>query len=141
MPKKIKTTVKIFAKAGQANPAPPIGPALGQHGINIMDFCKQYNERTKDKQGQIIPALITIYEDRTFTFVTKLPPVSEYIKKYTKITKGAQKPGQETVATLKKSDLETIAKEKMEDLNTSSLEAAKKIIAGSAKSMGIKVEM
>lgn len=140
MPKKVKIVIKINAKGGAANPAPPIGPALGQHGVNIMDFCRQYNEKTKDKKGQVIPAVITIYEDRSFTFVTKLPPVSEYIKKSAKLQKGSEKPGQDMVGTLKQADLETIAKEKIKDLNTNDLEAAKKIIAGSAKSMGIKVE-
>ena len=138
--KKVKIVIKINAKGGAANPAPPIGPALGQHGVNIMDFCRQYNEKTKDKKGQIIPAVITIYEDRSFTFVTKLPPVSEYIKKYAKVEKGSQKPGQEAAGTLKQLDLETIAKEKIKDLNTGALEQAKKIIAGTARSMGIKIE-
>ena len=140
MPKKVKTQIKINAKGGAANPAPPIGPALGQHGVNIMDFCHQYNEKTKDKKGQVIPAVITIYEDRSFTFITKLPPVSEYIKKYTKLEKGSEKPGQDMVGTLKQADLESIAKEKIEDLNTKDIEQAKKIISGTARSMGIKIE-
>ncbi len=140
MPKKVKTQIKINAKGGAANPAPPIGPALGQHGVNIMDFCRQYNEKTKDKKGQVIPAVITIYEDRSFTFITKLPPVSEYIKKYTKLEKGSEKPGQDMVGTLKQADLESIAKEKIEDLNTKDIEQAKKIISGTARSMGIKIE-
>jgi len=140
MPKKVKTQIKINAKGGAANPAPPIGPALGQHGVNIMDFCRQYNEKTKDKKGQVIPAVITIYEDRSFTFITKLPPVSEYIKKYTKLEKGSEKPGQDMVGTLKQADLESIAKEKLEDLNTKDIEQAKKIISGTARSMGIKIE-
>jgi large subunit ribosomal protein L11 len=140
MPKKIKTILKLNLKAGEANPAPPVGPALGQHGVNIMDFCRQYNEKTKDKKGQVIPAEVTIYEDRSFTFVTKLPPVSEYIKKYAKIEKGSARVGQETVGILKKIDLETIAREKMADMNTQDLEKAKKIVAGSARSMGVKIE-
>ena len=140
MPKKVKTQIKINAKGGAANPAPPIGPALGQHGVNIMDFCRQYNEKTKDKKGQVIPAVITIYEDRSFTFITKLPPVSEYIKKYTKLEKGSEKPGQDMVGTLKQADLESIAKEKIEDLNTKDIEQAKKIISSTARSMGIKIE-
>lgn len=140
MAKKVKAIIKINAKGGAANPAPPIGPALGQHGVNIMDFCRQYNEKTKDKKGQVIPAVITIYEDRSFTFITKLPPVSEYIKKYAKLEKGSEKPGQDMVGALKQADLETIAKEKIKDLNTKDLEAAKKIIAGTARSMGIKIE-
>jgi large subunit ribosomal protein L11 len=140
MPKKIKTILKLNLKAGEANPAPPVGPALGQHGVNIMDFCKQYNEKTKEKKGQVIPAEITIYEDRSFTFITKLPPVSEYIKKAAKIEKGSGKVGQETVGSLKMAEVETIAKEKMADMNTDDLEKAKKIVMGSARSMGVKVE-
>jgi len=140
MAKKVKTILKLNLKAGEANPAPPVGPALGQHGVNIMEFCKQYNEKTKDKKGQLIPAEVTIYEDRSFTFVTKLPPVSEYIKKAAKIEKGSGKVGQEIVGTLKAVDLEKIAKEKMADMNTTELEKAKKIVAGSARSMGVKVE-
>jgi len=140
MPKKIKVILKLNLKAGEANPAPPIGPALGQHGINIMDFCRQYNEKTKNKKGEIIPAEVTIYDDRSFTFVTKLPPVTAYIKKYAKIEKGSGKVGQEIVGTLKKDDLKTIAKEKMSDMNTTDLEKAKKIVAGSARSMGVKID-
>jgi large subunit ribosomal protein L11 len=140
MAKKVKVVLKLNLKAGEANPAPPVGPALGQHGINIMDFCRQYNEKTKDKKGQVIPAEVTIYEDRSFTFVTKLPPVSEYIKKAAKLEKGSGKAGQESVGVLKKTDLEAIAKEKMADMNTADLEKAKKIVAGSARSMGVKVE-
>lgn len=140
MPKKIKTILKLNIEAGKANPAPPIGPALGQHGVNIMEFCKSYNEKTKAMQG-IIPAQITIYEDRSFDFVLKKPPLSEYIKKALKIEKGSGVTGQETVGTLSKKDLEAIAKEKMVDFNTNDLEAAKKIVAGSAKSMGVKVEI
>lgn len=138
--KKVKTILKLNLKGGEANPAPPIGPALGQHGVNIMEFCKQYNEATKDKKGQMIPAQITIYEDRSFTFITKLPPVTEYIKRYAKIEKGSGKVGQEIVGTLKLADLETIAREKMADMNTTNLESAKKIVAGSAESMGVRVE-
>src|SRR4030042_3485001 len=129
--KKIKVILKLNLPAGEANPAPPVGPALGQHGVNIMEFCKQYNEKTKDKKGQLIPAEVTIYEDRSFTFVTKLPPVSEYIKKAAKLEKGSGKAGQESVGVLKKSEVEAIAKEKMTDMNTTELEKAKKIVAGS----------
>ncbi len=138
--KKVKTILKLNLKGGQANPAPPIGPALGQHGVNIMDFCRQYNEKTKNKQGQVTPAVVTIFEDRSFSFVTKLAPISEYIKKHAKVKKGSSKTGKETVGNLSQKNLETIAKEKMEDLNTRDLEAAKKIVAGSAKSMGIEIE-
>lgn len=139
MAKKIKTTIKINAEAGKANPAPPIGPALGQHGVNIMDFCKLYNAKTKDMQG-IIPALITIYEDRSFDFVLKKPPTSAYIKKVLGLDKASQKPGRDSAGKLTQAQLEDIAKEKISDLNTTDLESAKNIVAGSARSMGIEVE-
>jgi large subunit ribosomal protein L11 len=139
MAKKIKIILKLNIPAGKANPAPPIGPALGQHGVNIMQFCKDYNEKTKTMQG-VVPAEVTIYVDRTFTFVLKKPPVAEYIKKELKLEKGSQEPGRNFVATLKKASVEKIAKEKMSDFNTTDLEAAKKIVAGQARSMGIKVE-
>lgn len=141
MTKKIKTTLKLNIPAGAANPAPPIGPALGQHGIAIMDFCNTYNERTKDfPKGQITPALITIYEDRSFDFILKKPPLSEYIKKKLNIKKGSSEPHKNKVGTLSQKDLEEIAKEKMDDLNANDLEAAKRIIAGSAKSMGVDIK-
>lgn len=140
MAKKIKTVIKLNLKAGEATPAPPVGPALGQHGVPIMDFIKQYNAATEDKKGQVIPAVITVYEDRSFTFVTKLPPVSEMIKKKLKIEKGSGKTGRETIAKLTKAQAEEIAKEKRKDLNASSLEAAVKIIEGTARSMGIEIE-
>ena len=133
------TTLKLNIPAGKANPAPPIGPALGQHGVAIMDFCKSYNDKTKQMQG-VIPAVITIYEDRSFTFELKKPPVSELIKKELNLKKGSQTPGRETISTLKKSQAEKIAKEKIEDLNTNNLEAAIKIVQGTARSMGIKYE-
>ena len=139
MAKKIKTTLKLNLPAGTANPAPPVGPALGQHGVNIMQFCQQYNEKTKDKKGQIIPAVVTIYEDRTFTFVTKLPPVSEMIRQALKIQKGAGLAGKETAGTLSQTQLAAIATEKLQDLNTTDLEAAKRTVAGTARSMGVKV--
>ncbi|MFH0942587.1 MAG: 50S ribosomal protein L11 [Candidatus Beckwithbacteria bacterium] len=139
MAKKIKIILKLNLPAGKANPAPPIGPALGQHGVAIMDFCNKYNEQTKTMQG-VIPAVVTVYEDRSFSFVLKKPPVTEYIKKELKLEKGSATAGREIVATITASQLEKIAKEKLEDLNTNNLEAAKKIIAGSARSMGIKVE-
>ena len=137
--KKIKTTLKLNLPAGAANPAPPVGPALGQHGVNIMQFCQAYNEKTKDKKGQIIPAVVTIYEDRTFTFVTKLPPTSEMIRQALKIKAGAKTAGKETVGTLTKAQLEAIAKEKMQDMNTTNLDSAKKIVSGTARSMGVKI--
>lgn len=138
--KKVKTIIKLNIKAGEANPAPPIGPALGQHGINIMDFCNVYNETTKDKRGQVIPAEITIYEDRSFTFITKLPPVTELIKKALKLEKGAKTTGLETIGTLTQAQVEAIANEKLKDLNTTNLESAKKIVSGTARSMGVKVK-
>lgn len=139
MAKKVKTQLKLNIEAGKANPAPPIGPALGQHGVNIMDFCKAYNAKTKEMQG-IIPALLTIYEDRSFDFILKKPPVSEYIKKVLNLKKASQTPGRETIAKLNNKQVEAIAKEKMDDLNANDLEAAKKIISGSARSMGIEVK-
>ena len=140
MAKKVKTILKLNLPAGAANPAPPVGPSLGQHGVNIMQFCQAYNEKTKDKKGQIIPAVITIYEDRSFDFATKLPPVSEMIKQALKIKIGAKIAGKETVGTLTKSQLEEITKLKMQDMNTTNLEAAKKTVMGTARSMGVKIE-
>lgn len=138
--KKVKTVIKVNLSAGEASPAPPLGPALGQHGVAIMDFVKAYNEKTADMKGQIVPAVITVYEDRSFDFITKKAPASEFIKKELGIKKGSGKTPRETVGTLSKTQIEKIAKEKMGDLNTDSLEAAKKIITGTAKSMGVKVE-
>jgi len=140
MAKKVKTILKLNIAAGKANPAPPIGPALGQHGLNIMQFCQAYNEQTKKMKG-VIPAQITIYEDRTFEFVLKKPPVSEYIKGKLNIKKASQTPGRESAGTLSQKDLEEIAKEKITDFNTKDLEAAKKIVAGSARSMGIEIKI
>jgi large subunit ribosomal protein L11 len=140
MAKKVKTIIKLNLPAGEATPAPPAGPALGQHGVPIMDFIKAYNDRTKDLKGNVIPAVITVYEDRSFTFITKLPPVSEMIKKSLNLKKGSGKTGRETVATLSKDQVEKIAEEKIADLNTKSLDSAKRIVEGTAKSMGIKVE-
>ena len=139
MAKKIKTTLKLNLPAGTANPAPPVGPALGQHGVNIMQFVQAYNEKTKDKKGQIIPAVVTIYEDRTFTFVTKLPPVSEMSRQALKIQKGAGLAGKETAGTLSQTQLAAIATVKLQDLNTKDLEAAKRTVAGTARSMGVKI--
>lgn len=140
MAKKIKTVIKINAMGGAANPAPPIGPALGQHGVNIMDFCNQYNEATKDKKGQLIPAEITIYEDRTFTFVTKLPPTSELIKQKLNLKKGASDIGRQFVGELTAADVEEIASNKLQDFNTTKLESAKQMVRGTARSMGVKVK-
>lgn len=140
MPKKVKTVIKLNLPAGEATPAPPVGPALGQHGLPIMDFIKAYNEQTADKKGQIIPVVITVFQDNTFSFVTKLPPVSEMIKKALKLEKGSGETGREDVGVLTKAQVEKIAKEKMADLNTKDLEAAKRIIEGTAKSMGVKAQ-
>ena len=140
MAKKIKTLVKLNLPAGEATPAPPVGPALGQHGIPIMEFIKEYNAKTAKLKGQIIPAVITVYEDRSFTFITKLPPVSAMIKKKISLQKGSGKPNTEKVGKLTKAQVEEIAKEKMPDMNANDLEAAKKIVAGTARSMGVDVE-
>jgi large subunit ribosomal protein L11 len=139
MAKKIKTILKLNIEAGKANPAPPIGPALGQHGLNIMEFCKQYNARTKDMKG-VVPAQLTIYEDRSFDFVLKKPPVSEFIKKKVSKEKGSKEPGKKMAGSLSQSDLEEIAKEKMSDFNTQDINQAKKIVAGSARSMGVEIK-
>ncbi len=138
MAKKIKTVVKLNLPGGAANPGPPAGPALGQHGVAIMDFIGQFNERTKDKKGDTIPVEITIFEDRSFTFITKKPPVSSLIKKALSLEKGAEKTGREKVGKLTEKQIEEIAEEKMPDLNTSDLEAAKRIVKGTAKSMGVE---
>jgi len=140
MPKKVKTVIKLNLAAGEATPAPPVGPVLGQHGVPIMDFIKEYNAKTAKLKGQVIPAVITVYEDRTFTFITKLPPVAEMIKKTLKLQKGSGKPNKEKVGKLTKAQVEAIAKEKLADLNTDDLEAAKKIVAGTARSMGVEIE-
>jgi large subunit ribosomal protein L11 len=138
--KKAIAKVKLQVPAGQANPAPPVGPALGQHGVNIMEFCKAFNEQTKDKQGYIIPALVTIYEDRTFSFITKTPPAADLLKRAAEIAKASGEPNLNKVASVTSAQVEEIAKMKMADLNASSLEAAMKMIAGTARSMGIEVE-
>ncbi len=139
MAKKIKTTLKLNLPAGAATPAPPVGPALGQHGIAIMDFVKQYNDATKDQKGDIIPAVITVYEDRSFTFITKLPPVSAMIKKVLGLKEASKKPGREVAGTLTHAQVEKIAAKKMTDMTATSLEAAIKTVTGTARSMGIKV--
>ncbi len=139
-PKKVKTVIKLNLKAGEATPAPPVGPALGQHGLPIMDFVRSYNEKTAKQKGQVIPAVITVYVDRTFSFITKLPPVAEMIKKKMGIAKGSGKAGRESAGTLTKQMAEEIAKEKMEDMNCDTIESAAKVVAGTARSMGIKVE-
>jgi len=140
MAKKIKTIIKLNIPGGAATPAPPVGPALGQHGLPIMEFVKAFNDKTAEMKGTIIPAVITVYEDRTFSFITKKPPVSEMIKKALGKEKGSQKPGRESAGKLSKSQVEEIAKAKMDDLNTASLEQAMKIVEGAARSMGVQTK-
>lgn len=140
MAKKIKIVLKLNLKAGEATPAPPVGTALGQHGVAIMDFVKAYNDRTKDMKGQVAPAVITIYEDKTLDFVIKKAPVSEMIKKSLSLEKGSGTTPRLMVGTLTNAQIEEIAKDKMDDLNALNLEGAKKIVAGTARSMGVKVE-
>jgi large subunit ribosomal protein L11 len=137
--KKVKAVVKLQIPAGQATPAPPVGPALGQHGVNIMEFCKQFNNLTKGKEGTTIPVVITIYEDRSFTFITKTPPTSELIKKAIKIVKGSSAPNREKVGKITRKQIEEIAKIKLPDLNTKDLQKAIKIIEGSCRSMGVEI--
>jgi large subunit ribosomal protein L11 len=137
--RKIKTFVKLNVPAGAATAAPPVGPALGQHGVPIMDFVKQFNERTKEKSGNILPVVITVFDDRTFTFITKEPPVAEMIKKALKVDKGSGKAGREFAGTLSKDQVKQIAEAKMPDLNANTTEAAMKIVEGTARSMGVKI--
>ena len=139
--KKIKTLIKLNLPAGEATPAPPVGPALGQHGLPIMDFIKSYNEKTASQKGEIIPVVITVYEDRTFSFITKLPPVAALIKKELGIEKGSGTAGRDPIGTLIMAQVEKIAKIKLPDLNAGdNIESAKKIVAGTARSMGVKVD-
>ena len=140
MAKKIIGFIKLQIPAGQANPAPPVGPALGQQGVNIMDFCKSFNAKTQDKAGDIVPVEITVYADRSFTFVTKTPPASRLILKSAKISKGSSEPNKDKVGSISESDLEEIAEVKMADLNANSVLQAKEMIRGTAKSMGIEVK-
>jgi large subunit ribosomal protein L11 len=138
--KKVMALVKLQIKAGAANPAPPVGTALGQHGVNIMDFCKQYNEATQQYAGQVIPVELTIYEDRSFTFITKQPPAAELIKQAAGIEKGSDIPNRDKVGTLSQAQLRTIAERKMADLNANDVDMAMRIIAGTARSMGVEVD-
>ncbi len=138
--KKIKTFIKLNVPAGTATAAPPVGPALGQHGLPIMEFVKAFNEKTKEKQGNILPVVITVFEDRTFSFITKEPPVAEMIKKTLNIEKGSGSALKEAVGELTRTQVEQIAKSKMPDLNANSIEAAMKIVEGTAKSMGVKIQ-
>jgi len=140
MAKKVKAIIKLQIQAGKATPAPPVGPALGQHGINIMAFCKEYNERTASQEGFIIPAEITVYEDRSFVFATKMPPVSDLLRRALGVEKGSGKPATEKVGKISRDKLYEIARNKMKDLNTTDVDKAAKIIAGTARSMGVEVE-
>lgn len=139
MAKAVKTIIKLQIPAGKANPAPPVGPALGQHGLNIQDFCTKFNEASKDRMGEIVPAEITVFEDRTFTFVLKTSPASDLLKKAAGVGKGAANPLKDKVGTVTMAQVREIAEKKMADLNANDVDAAAKIIAGSARSMGIKV--
>ena len=140
MAKKITAQIKLQIVGGAANPAPPIGPALGQHGVNIQAFCKEFNDKTKDKKGEVVPVIISVYEDRSFTFIMKIAPVAELIKKAAKIQKGSGKPLQEKVGKITKAQVREIAEKKMPDLNARSVEAAMSMVEGTAKQMGVVVE-
>lgn len=138
--KKIKALVKLQVKAGAANPAPPVGPALGQHGVNIMDFCNQFNERTREQQGLVIPVVITIFDDRSFNFITKTPPAAVLLKRAAKLAKASGEPNKNKVGSVSEAQVEEIAAMKMPDLNAASLESAKSMIRGTARSMGLVIE-
>jgi len=140
MAKKVKTKIKLQIRGGQASPAPPVGPMLGQHGVNIVEFTNQFNEKTKDKMGELIPVVVTIYEDRSFDFILKTPPAAELLKKAAGIEKGSGIPHKDKVGKVTKTQLREIAEKKMQDLNANNIEEAERIIAGSARSMGIEVE-
>ena len=140
MAKTVKAMIKLQIDAGKANPAPPIGPALGQHGLNIQEFCTRFNDQTRDRMGDIIPAEITVYEDRTFDFILKTPPASYLLRKAAKVAKGSGNPLKEKVGTITEAQLTEIAKKKLEDLNATDVDAAKQIIRGTARSMGVKIE-
>ncbi|KPJ87960.1 MAG: 50S ribosomal protein L11 [Spirochaetes bacterium DG_61] len=139
MAKKLKGTIKLQISGGEANPAPPVGPALGQHGVNIMEFCKAFNVKTESQKGTIIPVIISVYEDKSFTFVTKTPPAATLIKKTLNLEKGSGEPNKVKVGVLTQQQLEEIAKMKFADLNANDIEAAKKIIAGTARNMGVDI--
>jgi large subunit ribosomal protein L11 len=140
MAKKVMALIKLQIPAGQATPAPPVGPALGQHGVNIMEFCKAYNERTQAQQGNVVPVEITVFEDRSFTFITKTPPAAKLLLKAAKVDKGSGEPNRNKVGTVSQDAIREIAELKMEDLNAIDLDGAMKIIAGTARSMGLVVE-
>jgi len=138
--KKVKGFIKLQLPAGKANPAPPVGPALGQHGVNIMEFCKAYNDRTKDMAGQVIPVIITVFEDRSFDFILKTPPVSDLLKKAANIPKGSGEPNKNKIGSVTMDQVKQIAETKLKDLNTTSLDSAIKSVLGSARSMGVEVK-
>jgi large subunit ribosomal protein L11 len=140
MPKKVVAIIKLALPAGKANPAPPVGPALGQHGVNIMAFCKEYNARTSDQAGMVIPAEISVYEDRSFTFVLKTPPASVLITKAAKIERGSNEPNKKKVGSITKDQLREIAQTKLPDLNANDIEAAMKIVEGTARNMGVTIK-
>ena len=139
MAKEIITSIKLQVPGAQANPAPPIGPALGQHGVNIMDFCKRFNEQTKDRPGTILPVVITVYKDKTFTFIIKTPPVAVALKKAAGLAKASSEPGRSVIGKVTRSQVLDIAREKMPDLNTVKIESAVRIVEGTARSMGLEV--
>jgi large subunit ribosomal protein L11 len=139
MAKRVMTQIKLQIKAGVANPAPPVGPALGQHGVNIQEFCSAFNERTRDQMGMVIPVVITVFQDRSFSFITKTPPASILLQKAAGLQSGSKEPGKAVVGSVTRDQVKEIAAMKMDDLNAGSLEAAMKIIAGTARSMGLEV--
>jgi large subunit ribosomal protein L11 len=140
MPKKIIAQIKLHIPAGQANPAPPVGPALGQHGVNIMQFCKQFNEQTKNREGLILPVIITVFEDKSFSFIIKSPPTSILIKRMANLAKASGSAGKEIIGKITKEQVEEIARQKLKDLNTQDINKAIRIVEGTARSMGIQVE-
>ncbi|NES84291.1 MAG: 50S ribosomal protein L11 [Moorea sp. SIO2B7] len=140
MAKKVVALIKLALPAGKANPAPPVGPALGQHGVNIMAFCKEYNSKTSDQAGMVIPVEISVYEDRSFTFILKTPPASVLIRKAAGVEKGASEPNKQKVGTITRDQLKEIAQTKMPDLNANDIEAAMKIVAGTARNMGVAIK-
>ena len=140
MAKKVLTQIKLQIQGGAANPAPPVGPALGQHGVNIQGFCKEFNDKTQDRKGEVVPVIITVYADRSFSFIMKIAPMSELIKKEAKIAKGSSKPLQEKVGKLSKAQVKAIAEKKMPDLNVNSVEAAMRLVEGTARQMGVTIE-
>lgn len=139
MAKEIVTQIKLQVPGGQANPAPPIGPALGQHGLNIMEFCKQFNERTKDRPGTILPVVITVYKDKSFTFILKNPPVASVLKKAAGLAKASPEPGKQIIGKVTRDEVREIARQKMADLNTTKIESAMRVVEGTARSMGLEI--